>query len=128
MRYLEMLMDADIQFGARLWHALRQSKDFPVQGMFWLLREPRDWQLVVASPVVDVLGARDALLKISELTNDVPAEVSQQIKIMPVSPKDELYRAFQSLYSKRGPVEGTRLANTMVGGYFIDEAYLYDIK
>jgi hypothetical protein len=128
MRYVEMLTEADIQFGSRLWHTLRESREFPIEGMFWVLREPRDWHLVIASPVVDTLGVRDALLKIYELTGNIPAEMSQHLKIMPVSPSDELYQAFRSIYSKQPSVEGRRMANTMVGGFYIDEAYLYEIK
>lgn len=129
MRYVEMLTDADIEFGARLWHALRRNKDFPVEGMLWLLHgDPGEWHLVVASPMVDLLGMRDALLKISDLIKNIREEVSQFIKLMPISPRDSLYQALRSVFGQTASVEGTRLANTMVGGFFIDEAYLYEVK
>lgn len=71
MSYVEILTEADIGFGARVWHALRESGEFPIEGLFWVLREPRDWHLVIVSPIVDVLGTRDALLKIFELTGNI---------------------------------------------------------
>lgn len=54
--------------------------------------------------------------------------MEQFIKLMPVSPSDELFQAFRAIYSKYPPVESKCMANTMVGGFYIDEAYLYEIK
>jgi hypothetical protein len=39
-----------------------------------------------------------------------------------------MYEALRSVFAQTASVEGARLGNTQVGGMFIDEAYLYEIR
>lgn len=119
----------DIEFGKKLWQILKNSRDFPFQGIFWL-SEPNigGWHLVVASPVVDSLGPRDAYLRLSPILRKITADSGQRLKVKLISPDDPMYEALRSVFGETASVEGARLGNTMVGGTFIDEAYLYEIR
>jgi hypothetical protein len=129
MSYVETLDGLDIEFGRNLWQRLRNSTEFPIQGIFWLMEpEAGEWLLVIASPKVDRLGPRDAYRELAALTGDIPANSRQLLKIKLISPKDPMYEAMGSVFAQTASVEGARLGNTMVGGIFIDEAYLYEIR
>jgi hypothetical protein len=129
MSDVETLDGVDIEFGRKLWQRLRDNQDFPSQGIFWL-SEPNigGWHLVIASPKVDTLGPRDAYLEIAPIMRSITADSSQHIRIELISPKQPLYQALRSVFAQTASVEGARLGNTMVGGMFIDEAYLYEIR
>jgi hypothetical protein len=129
MAYVEALTGLDIQFGRNLWQALRTNKAFPIQGVFWLFQmESGLWHLVIATPRVDAVGPRDAYAELAEITKDISADSDQLFKIELISPKNPLYQALHSLFSQKASVNGTRLGNTQIGGMYIDEAYLYDIR
>jgi hypothetical protein len=129
MSYVETLDGLDIEFGRKLWQRLRNSEDFPIEGAFWLLEpEAGAWLLVIASPKVDILGPRDTYRELAALTDDIPENSRQLFKIKLISPKDPLFQAPRSIFAQTASVEGKRMSNTMVGGMFIDEAYLYEIR
>lgn len=129
MSYVETLDGVDIEFGKRMWHALRNNKDFPIQGIFWLLdSEAGEWHLVIATPRVDSVGPRDAYRELAAATREIPAEGRQLLKIALTSPQDPMYQALRSVFAQTASVEGARLGNTLVGGRSIDEAYLYEIR
>jgi len=129
MSDVKTLDGVDIEFGRKMWQSLRDNKDFPIQGIFWLL-EPNigGWHLVIASPKVDTLGPRDAYIELSPVMRGITADSSQRIKIELISPKQPLFQALRSIFGLNDSVEGKRLNNTMVGGMFIDEAYLYEVR
>ncbi|MGD1105072.1 MAG: hypothetical protein ABSA59_23750 [Terriglobia bacterium] len=129
MSDVETLDGVDIEFGRKMWQSLRDNKDFPIQGIFWLL-EPNigGWHLVIASPKVDTLGPRDAYIELSPVMRGITADSSQRIKIELISPTHPLFQALRSILGLNDSVEGKRLNNTMVGGMFIDEAYLYEVR
>lgn len=129
MSYVEMLTDADIDFGRRLWRSLRESRRFPTRGVLWLFdREAGEWHLVVASPRVETIGPRDAYQELAEVTRAIPGESSQLLKITLVSPKQPFYQALRSVFGQAAAVEGVRLGNTNVAGIYVDDAYLYEIR
>jgi len=129
MSYVATLDGADIEFGRKMWQSLRSNKDFPVQGIFWLLEpETGEWHLVIASPKVDTLGPRDAYRELATITQDNPADSRQRLKIELISPKHPMYQALHAVFAQTASVEGARLGNTQVAGMSIDEAYLYEIR
>ena len=129
MSYVEVLNEADIKFGKKLWQSLRKNAKFPIQGIFWLL-QPRsaEWHLVIATPKVDQLGQRDAYRELADVTQNVKADSSQLLKIELISPNEELYQGLRSVFAKAASVEGARLGNTQVQGLFINDAYLYVVR
>lgn len=45
-----------------------------------------------------------------------------------ISPKQPFYQALRSVFGKTASVEGVRLGNTQIGGMYINDAYLYEIR
>jgi hypothetical protein len=129
MSDVETLDGLDIEFGRKMWQSLRNNEDFPIQGILWLWEpETGGWHLVIVSPKVDKLGSRDAYIELSPIMRGITTDSSQRIKIELISPKHPLFQALRSVFAQTASVEGARLRNTMVGGRFIDEAYLYEIR
>ena len=118
----------DEQFGKKLWNELRESQQFRAQGMFWLLED--EWHLVIASPIVDQLGPRDAYRKLAEVARFSPRESGQLLRIELISPKNPLYQALRSAFAHTpgDRVEGRRLTASQVGGMYIQDSYFYGVR
>jgi hypothetical protein len=129
MAYVEVLNGIDIDFGKAVWNALRGNKQFPVDGAFWLSRSESDsWHLLIATPRVDEIGPRDAYLELSKLTQRLPLDSGQLLRIKLISPREPLYQALRSVFGKTPQVEGARLGNTQIAGMYINDAYLYEVR
>jgi|SRR5208283_3213666 hypothetical protein len=129
MAYVEALNGADIDFGKALWHALRRNKKFRANGALWSFKSKSgEWHLVIATPLVDEIGPRKAYEELSDLTRRIPADSAQLLRIELISPKQPFYQALRSVFGKTASVEGARLGNTQIGGRYIDDAYLYEIR
>ncbi|MGH9512647.1 MAG: hypothetical protein ACRD2U_10990 [Terriglobales bacterium] len=50
------------------------------------------------------------------------------MKIQLISPKLPMYQAMRSVFGQTASVEGARLGNTQLGGIYIDDAYLYEVR
>jgi len=128
MPYVDALTTWDIDFGRQLWQVLRNNKFFPAQGFLWLLESNNGWRLLVATPRLDEVGRRKAYEELASITKGVVPGANQQLKIELISPRDPLYQALRSIFSNAASVEGARLGNTQVGGIYIEDAYLYEIR
>ena len=127
--YVVHISPQDIDFGKKLWEKLRKSASFPFEGLLWLFQpELNEWRLVIATPMVDEVGPRKAYGKLWQITQDIPANTDQTLRVTLVSPNLPLYQALRSVFGKTASVEGARLGNTQVGGMYIDDAYLYEIR
>jgi hypothetical protein len=129
MAYVEALTAPDIEFGRALWHSLRTTGEFPLSGIFWLFEpESGEWNLIVATSRVDQVGPKNAYTELAGITKRISASSSQLLRIELISPKQPLYQALRSVFGETASVEGARLGNTQVGGMYIDDAYLYEIR
>ncbi len=129
MAYLEALTGTDIDFGKVLWHRLRGNQKFPVNGALWLFQSESDeWHLLIATPRVDEIGPRKAYEELSDITRGIPADPSQLLRIELISPRQPFYQALHSVFGKTASTEGARLGNTQIGGMYINDAYLYEIR
>jgi hypothetical protein len=129
MAYVEALTGTDIDFGRSLWHALRGNKTFPAHGALWLSQSESDaWHLLVATPRVDEIGPRKAYEELFRVAQRLPSSSEQLSRIELVSPRQPLYQALRSVFGKAASVEGARLGNTQIGGKYIHDAYLYEIR
>jgi hypothetical protein len=128
MPYTTALTTWDIDFGRQLWQALRQDKIFPALGVFWLLDSEDGWRLLVATSRVDEVGRRKAYEELGSRTRGVVPGAGQSLLVELISPKTPLYQAMRSVFGKRASVEGARLGNTQIGGMYIDDAYLYEVR
>lgn len=129
MSYVEAITTADLEFGHKVWDALRDNRKFPISGMLWLFEpDAGQWHLLIASPVVDKIGPRDAYREFAKITRRIPESGDQLLRIELVSPKHPLYEALRSVFGQTAPVEGARLGKSYVGGMYIDDAYLYGVR
>jgi hypothetical protein len=108
------LSDADIEFGRKLWHELSANPQFPARGALWLL--DGEWPLVIASEIVDKLGARDAYRKLADVIPLAPEESFQLSRINLIGTKHPLYQGLKSVFAQAASVEGARLGGSQVGG------------
>ncbi|HEY6763834.1 MAG TPA: hypothetical protein VI386_03610 [Candidatus Sulfotelmatobacter sp.] len=120
------LSDADIEYGRKLWHDLGANSRFPVRCALWLLEG--EWHLVIASEIVDRLGARDAYRKLAAAAELSPDQSAQLSRIDLIGLKHPLYQSLSSAFSKAASVEGVRLGGSQVGNVYIDDAYLYGVR
>ncbi|MGO9274654.1 MAG: hypothetical protein ACLQOO_31230 [Terriglobia bacterium] len=129
MGYTTALYEADIEFGKRLWQSLQTNESFPALGALWVLDpEAGEWRLVIASQRVDAVGTRDAYRELTEITRNIPGNLRQLFKIELISPRNPMYQALRSVFTRTASVEGARLGGTVVGGTFIDDSYLYEVR
>jgi hypothetical protein len=129
MAIVEALTGTDTDFGKVLWNALRRNKKFRATGALWLFQpESGGWRFVIATPGVDEVGPRKAYEELSDITQRMPADPSKLLKIELISPKQPFYEALRSVFGKTASVEGARLGNTQIGGRYINDAYLYEIR
>ncbi len=127
--YAEALTAPDIEFGKELWGVLRGGKTFPVNGALWLFQsESSEWHLLIATQRVDEVGPRKAYEELAEVTKRIPADSAQLLRIELISPRLPFYQALRTVFGKTKSVEGARLGNTQVGGMYINDAYLYEIR
>ena len=63
-----ILVGPDLAWGEEILRALDQAK-FPITAALWVLRKERsdDWELIVATPLYDKLGAQPAYLRLIEV-------------------------------------------------------------
>ena len=128
MPYVDALSSWDIDFGRQLWLALRNNRTFPADGLLWLLESENGWRLLVATRKVDEIGRRKAYEELAGITRGVVPGASQPLRIELISPRNPLYEALRAVFGKTASVEGARLGNTQVGGMYIEDAYLYEIR
>ncbi len=128
MPYVDALTTWDIDFGKQLWQALRGNRMFPAQGALWLLESDSGWRLLVATSRVDQVGPKIAYEELASATRGVVPGANQQFKVELISPREPLYQALRSVFGATASVEGARLSNAQVGGMYIEDAYLYEIR
>ncbi len=129
MAYVEALTEPDIEFGKTLWQSLRANGTFPADGVLWLFQlQSGEWHLLIATPRVDAVGPRNAYAELAEITKRIPADSTQLWRVELISPKHPFYQALRSVFGQTASVEGARLGNTQIGGTYIDDAYLYEIR
>ncbi len=129
MAIVEALTGTDMDFGKVLWNTLRGNEKFDAKGALWLLQpEAGEWHFVIATPLVDEVGPRKAYEELSDITRSISADSSKLLKIELISPRQPFYEALRSVFGNTASVEGARLGGTQIGGRYINDAYLYEIR
>jgi hypothetical protein len=124
-----ILVGPDLALGKDILRTLDAS-DFPVSVALWLLQKRRsdDWELVLATPLRDKLGAHEAYLRlIKALSAEGPTALGD-VPIRLESNRRPFIRALRKTFGKTASVEGMRLGGHTIGGIWIDDAYVYRIK
>ena len=142
---------SDIEVGRRIIAAL-MTRGIPVNVAFWAhIPEISEWQLFIATPLVDSKGPKSAYKQVLRILHDAGMDPELPWRrIFLRSPKDPVLRSLEHRTSYSGPIEivrfgnsggtpstyyvtyarypGTfRILNEPVGDSFIEDAYVYGI-
>lgn len=116
------LVEKYINDGRILIGAL-ESENFPIDIAMWLYsEEPDEWQLVIATPLVDEVGLRETYRKIQSVLEDLPSRSISLIDVTILSPRDRLINAIKS---NIGHSRDITLKGTVFDGILINNAYIY---
>jgi hypothetical protein len=122
----ETLLNSDVEFGERVLKAL-DTAGFPVPVALWLRKgDDETMKLLLASPLYDKLGIREAYLK---LVGALSSEKDRfRFSYGLTSTRDPLIRDLRKVYGKTPDTDGMRLRSKTLGGVWIDEGYVYRIR
>jgi len=123
----EVLVDRQIEAGRELTERLDKA-GFPVTASFWLYdSDTNDWRLTIALEAVDQLGvgSRKVYAKIQDIMGE-DSELGRALDLLDIhlaGPEDNLIRSFRKLRQRK--LGGVRLKGTVVGGHYVEDAYVY---
>ena len=83
---------------------------------------------MIASEIVDKIGARDAYRKLADVVPYATEESYLFAKIDLIGTKHPLYQGLSSVFKQTASVEGTRLGGSQVGGVYVEDAYLFGVR
>jgi hypothetical protein len=128
------LVESDITDGRELIEALKQA-GFPIRAALWFyFSESEVWRLMIATPLVDEQGPKEAYTRIQSVLASLPRLavsgsgrlVRQGISLTDttvVGPKDNIIRLLRKI-SRKGPVEA-RYTRIAIDNTYIDDVYIY---
>lgn len=124
------LVEQDLNEGKKLLEALDRPKangsSFRIKAAFWLYRpESMGWRLILATPLVDEKGPLATYAHLRKILDSIqPLNLSTH-NISVVSPRDPLVKAFRGALRIASDSEDVRFSGAMVGGTYVEDAYLY---
>lgn len=125
------LVEQDLKDGKRLLEALNNPKpngtSFRVKAAFWLYRpEWEEWRLVIATPLVDEQGPLATYAHLRKILDSIQPLSLSTHNISVVSPRrDPLVKALRGALRIASDSEDVRFSGAMVGGTYVEDAYLY---
>ncbi len=123
----EILVDKQIEAGRELTERLDKA-GFPVTASFWLYdSDENEWRLTLALEAVDQrgVGSRKVYGKIQDILAE-DAELRRALDLTDIhlaGPEDSLIRDFRKLRQRKLGL--VRLKRTVVGGRYVEDAYVY---
>jgi hypothetical protein len=122
------LVDIDITAGERALQILDRAR-FKISVALWLYSsEFEAWRLYIASALVDTEGPKEAYIRLLSALRASDPDLTANLTITLVSPKDPLMRALRRTFGTASSVHGMRLGNNVIDGLFVEQAYIYRIK
>ena len=119
------LVNLDVPAGERILSAL-DAANLKVSIALWLLSEEHEsWRLVFASPSFDQHSRLKAYEQIAGAIENLEPYVFPLMYVLPM--KDPFVKELRRLFGKAKSVEGMRLGGQMIGGKFVEAAYVYRI-
>jgi hypothetical protein len=120
------LVVPDVKFGTDVLRVL-DAAGFSLSVAMWL-KEDDGWTLVLSTPLYEEAGPKDAYLRLrSALSTEGPISLGE-LPIRLEGHRSPLIKALRKTFGKTASVEGMRLGGHMIGGTWIDDAYVYRIK
>jgi len=124
----ENLTEEMIEVGETLIDLLDAEQRIEVTAAFWLfLLEDSNWQLVLASPQVQIWGPRQTYKLILSALAELPKRhsVLELNDIRVVTSDDLLVHNFKVALGKVDGTHGVWFKKNAVGGQYIEDAYIY---
>jgi hypothetical protein len=122
----ETLVGIDVELGNQILGLLDAAK-FPVPVALWIRSgDEGRLRLLLATPLYDKLGTREAYRKlIDTLWTSDQDWVNSPIQLQ--STRTPLARELRRIF-KKYPNAGRHLGGQMIGGVWVDEAYVYRVQ
>lgn len=123
----ETLLNSDVEFGEKVLDTL-DAAGFPVSAALWLRRgDEENLSLLLASPLYDKLGMSKANLQM--VTAIIAGKQDwMRVPLRLTGTRDPLIRDLRRIFGKTESVKGMRLGSQMLGGIWVDEAYVYRLR
>ena len=118
----------DIGKGSEIVDGLEAAKLKLAAALWVYLSEYEDWRLVVSSRQFDSLDLRDAYGLLHKALDSAGYTPRNTPTIMILEMSDPFVRQLRRLFAKTKSVEGMRLGGQLIGGRFIEDAYVYRIS
>ena|SRR5271157_2372219 len=116
------LVDKYITDGKILIKAL-ESGDFAVDTAMWFYSEESDeWQLLIATPIVEENGPKEAYRQIQAILADLPSFSISLRDISVLSPSNSLISTIKSAVRHSRDII---LKGAVINGTLINDAYIY---
>ena len=120
------LVVPDVKFGKDVLRVL-DAAEFPVSVGMWL-KEDSDWTLVLATPLYEEVGPKEAYLRLrAALSTEGPIALGE-FPLRLEGHRNPLIKALRKTFGKADSVAGTRLGWHTIGGVWVGDAYVYRIK
>lgn len=127
----EALTEEMIAAGKALLVALDANPQIEVTAALWFFfLDNNTWQLVLASPLVGVVGPRQVYKIILSTLADLRMERStltlEDIRV--VTGDDPLIRIFKVVFGRLDGIHSIRFTRNAVGGQYVEDAYVYRVS
>jgi hypothetical protein len=122
------MVSLDIERGAKIFDSLLGARVKVNVALWMYLSEYEDWRLVLSARQFDKLGLRAAYGLIHDALDGAGFTPERTPPIMILLMADPLIRELRRLFGKTKSVEGMRLGGQMIGGRFVEDAYVYRIS
>ncbi|PER24661.1 hypothetical protein CN490_22925 [Bacillus cereus] len=122
-----ILVERDFKDGALLIKSLDANK-FPVSSAFWIYNSESElWRLIIATPLVDLLGRRNAYTQVNKIIHKLGANIDIPLQsISVISPKHMLVKVLRkAIHTESDAISSIRFTNNTIGNSFIEDAYIY---
>jgi len=123
------LVEKDVEEGKRLIEAL-DNAGFQVRAVLWFyLAESDEWRFVVASPLVERKGPKEAYAFVQTVLAQLlpPSGISLE-EISVVSPEYDLIRLLKTAIQTGPGISGIRFTRNTINNTFIEDAYIYRMQ
>jgi|WetSurMetagenome_2_1015567.scaffolds.fasta_scaffold00626_22 hypothetical protein len=116
------LVDKYLSDGRMLLSALDRD-GFQIDTAMWFYSDELDeWQLIVATPLVDQLGLRETLRRVQSIIGNLTTISLSLSDISLMSPSSDLINAIKTTVRRSKDVT---LKGTVTNGIIVNDAYIY---
>jgi hypothetical protein len=120
------LVDAQVDDGKKLIQALDAAKVDVQAAMWFYFTESNDWRLVIATPLMDVIGPMKTYEIIqNEMEKSLPDLSVKLRNIFLVNPQHKLIRLMKIAVGTGKTISGIRFTQNVINNILIEDAYIY---